>query len=233
MRFHVGTSGYSYPEWKGDFYPEKTKPADMLRLYAERLPAVEINNTFYRMPRRSVLAGWMEQVPDTFRFVIKASRRITHHRRLKEAADELYYLYRSVNTLEERLGCVLYQTPPYLKKDLERLDAFLRDLPGGSRCAFEFQHETWQDAETAELLRAQGHALVTVDREGERPAVHAGGDWGYLRLRGAKYDDAELGEWLEALRGSGWSEAFVFFKHEEECAGPRLAERMLQLAGER
>src|SRR6266542_1192270 len=147
MRVLAGTSGYSYKEWKGSFYPEDLPASEMLRYYAARLPAVEINNTFYRMPKASLLSGWAEQVPDGFRFVLKASQRITHQKRLREAGEEGGYFFRVATTLGERLGPVLFQLPPNLKRDLPRLADFLALLPPASRSAFEFRHESWFDEE--------------------------------------------------------------------------------------
>jgi uncharacterized protein YecE (DUF72 family) len=239
MQLHVGTSGYSYKEWKGPFYPEKLRPADMLRFYAERLPAVEINNTFYRLPKASVLESWASQVPAGFRFAIKASRRITHFKRLKEAGDETDYLLRTTATLGERLGVVLFQLPPKLAKDLERLERFLAILPQGTRAAFEFRHDSWLDEEVYAALRRRNCALCLADTEeatvdGDERA--AGGpllstaDWGYLRLRRPDYTREALAGWAERIRGSGWRDAFVFFKHEDAGAGPRMAADFLDVA---
>ncbi len=232
MQLHVGTSGYSDKEWKGPFYPEKLPPRDMLRFYAERLPAVEINNTFYRLPKASVLESWASQVPSGFRFAIKASRRITHFKRLKEADDETDYLLRTTAKLGERLGVVLFQLPPKLAKDLERLERFLAILPEGTRAAFEFRHDSWLDEEVCAALRRRNCALCLADTD-EGPAdgdgIAAGepllstADWGYLRLRRPDYTREALAGWAERIRGTGWRDAFVFFKHEDEGAGPRMA----------
>ncbi|MEQ9400957.1 MAG: DUF72 domain-containing protein [Longimicrobiales bacterium] len=238
MHLHVGTSGYSYKEWKGSFYPDDIKNADMLRHYGERLGAVEINNTFYRLPRVSVLDGWAEQVPDTFRFSIKASRKITHFKRLKpESKEETDYLLETVQTLGPLLGVVLFQLPPNLKKDTERLAAFLEFLPNGAPAAFEFRHDSWKDDEVYDLLRSRGAAWVCADVEddeddaaADEPVVSTA-DWGYLRLRRPSYDDADLERWVGTVADQGWERAFVFFKHEDEGAGPRMASRFLEIAG--
>jgi uncharacterized protein YecE (DUF72 family) len=232
-RLLAGTSGYSYAEWKGSFYPEKIKPADMLAYYAERLPAVEINNTFYRMPKKSVLESWARQVPDGFRFSIKASRRITHFKRLKDAGEELGFLLGNVEVLADRLGVLLFQLPPNLRCDLERLDAFLALLPGAVPAAFEFRHESWRNDAVYERLRARGIAVVAVDSEDEERAdVVAGASFGYLRLRRPDYDRAALAAWALEVARQGWETAFVFFKHEDEGAGPRLAAEFLEVAAE-
>ena len=232
VRLLAGTSGYSYKEWKGPFYPEDLPAREMLRAYAQRLPAVEINNTFYRLPRASVLEAWAGQVPEAFRFAIKASRRITHLKRLKDAGDETDYLLRTAQVLGERLGAVLFQLPPNLKVDLARLDAFLALLPEGLRAAFEFRHPSWAEARVHERLRARDFAWVGSDTE-EAPLEQTVGtaSWGYLRLRRPGYTREELGAWAERIGSQGWGEAFVFFKHEDAGAGPRLAEELLALAG--
>jgi len=232
MNLCVGTSGYSYKEWKGSFYPEDLAAKDMLRYYGERLPAVEINNTFYRMPKTSVLEAWADQVPDTFRFSLKASRRITHMKRLKEAAEETDYLLRTSKALSERLGVILFQLPPYMKKDVERLEGFLDHLTDETRAAFEFRHASWFDDEVFAALRRRNCAICVADtgEESSTPMVSTA-SWGYLRLRRPEYSDAELAEWGKQVSTQGWSDAFVFFKHEDEGAGPALATKFLELAG--
>jgi uncharacterized protein YecE (DUF72 family) len=230
----AGTSGFSYKEWKGPFYPEDLAASDMLAYYAERLPAVEINNTFYRMPKREVLASWAESVPARFRFSIKASRRITHFKRLKECGEEVAYLASQLEALGERLGVVLFQLPPQLALDLDRLKAFLTVLPEGLPAAFEFRHASWFDNAVLDTLREHGAALCVADtEEGVDAPLAATADWGYVRLRRPDYDDSDLAGWAERLDGLGWSRAFVFFKHEDEGAGPRMAGRFLELAAER
>lgn len=225
MELHVGTSGYSYKEWKGPFYPDDLPAGDMLRYYAERLNAVEINNTFYRMPKASVLEEWAAQVPEGFRFSIKASQKITHRKRLKEAEEETEYLVRTVATLGDRLGCLLFQLPPNLKADLERLKAFLGLMPGGVPAAFEFRHASWHDEAVFQALRDHGAALCcadTEDDEGDAPLVATAG-WGYLRLRRPSYERPDLERWAARVREQEWGRAYVFFKHEDEGAGPRMA----------
>src|SRR4051812_45083367 len=145
MNLYVGTSGYSYKEWKGPFYPEDLPDKQMLHYYGERFRSVEINNTFYRMPKKAVLEAWAGEVPSDFKFVIKAPQRITHMQRLKDADDSVNYLLEVVGALKERLGPLLFQLPPYFKKDIPRLQEFLKLLPSGCRSAFEFRHESWFD----------------------------------------------------------------------------------------
>jgi uncharacterized protein YecE (DUF72 family) len=232
-RLLVGTSGYSYKEWKGPFYPEKMKPADMLAFYAERLSAVEINNTFYRMPKKNVLENWAAQVPDGFRFSIKASRRITHFKRLKEIDEELGFLLGNVEVLGDRLGVLLFQLPPNMKCNVERLDAFLEKLPEGTPAAFEFRHESWQDDAVRERLAARDFATVAADAEDEdAPTLVAGTTWGYLRLRRPGYDRAALAGWAREIAAQGWERTYVFFKHEDEGAGPKMAAEFALVAAE-
>lgn len=232
MDLHVGTSGYSYKEWKGSFYPEDLSSKNMLAYYGERLDAVEINNTFYRLPKESVLESWASQVPDGFRFSIKASRRITHFTRLKsEAREPTEYLLSTVKTLGDRLGVLLFQLPPNLKKEVDRLAGFLEMMPEGTPAAFEFRHDDWKDDAVCDLLRDRGSALVcadTDDSEDDEPIVSTA-SWGYLRLRRPGYNDADLERWAEHVRGTGWERAFVFFKHEDEGAGPRMAGRFREI----
>jgi uncharacterized protein YecE (DUF72 family) len=231
VRFFVGTSGFSYKEWKGSFYPEDLPPDQMLRYYASKLPAVEINNTFYRMPKASLLATWAEQVSDGFRFVLKASQKITHHKRLKEAGPEVEYFFRVASTLGDRLGPALFQLPPNLKKDLPRLTDFLALLPPASRSAFEFRHESWFDEEVFAALSAKGAALCIAEDEDLATPLQSTVGWGYLRLRRQDYDEAMIAEWAKKIASQKWDEMYVFFKHEEGGAGPRLAGRLLELMG--
>jgi uncharacterized protein YecE (DUF72 family) len=180
-----------------------------------------------------VLESWADQVPDTFRFSIKASRRITHFARLKEEAREpTEYLLSTLQTLGPRLGAVLFQLPPNLKKDADRLAAFLEVLPAGTLAAFEFRHDSWMDDEVHDLLRGRDMALVCADtEEGDDEPIVETASWGYLRLRRPDYSDDDLARWAERLRASGWSRAMVFFKHEDEGAGPRMAARFRELFG--
>jgi uncharacterized protein YecE (DUF72 family) len=230
MKLYVGTSGFSYKEWKGSFYPEDLPAGEMLRYYAERLPAVEINNTFYRLPSERLLVEWAEQVPEGFRFVLKASQKITHFKRLRGAEPETEVLLRVAGALGDHLGPLLFQLPPNLKADLPRLEAFLELLPLGARPAFEFRHPSWSEAGTREALRAHGCALCIADVDEEpEPTIEATANWGYLRLRRQEYDDAALLAWAQRIAEQPWSEAYVFFKHEDAGAGPRLAKRFLEL----
>lgn len=232
MRFFVGTSGYSYKEWKGSFYPEKLPQKEMLGYYAQRFSTVEINNTFYRMPQQSVLESWAAQVPETFRFVLKAPQTITHRKQLRNAEEDTAYLLSVAGALKSRLGPLMFQLPPHCKKDVPRLAAFLELLPAGTRCAFEFRHASWLDDEVYECLRTKSCALCCADAD-DLPDTDliSTAPWGYLRLRREDYTDEALDEWLARIRSRGWEEAYVFFRHEDTGTGPRLAARFLQLAG--
>jgi uncharacterized protein YecE (DUF72 family) len=231
MNLYVGTSGYSYKEWKGKFYPEDLPDKQMLRFYGERFRSVEINNTFYRMPKAAVLEGWAAEVPADFRFVLKAAQRITHQQQLKDAGDSVSYLLEVASALGERLGPLLFQLPPYLKKDVPRLREFLWLLRPHRRAAFEFRHQSWFDEEVFGLLRDHQAVLCIAEAENdlEIPFVSTA-DWGYLRLRRPDYGDAELKAWAKRVRGQDWRDAFLFFKHEEEGKGPQMAKRFLELA---
>jgi uncharacterized protein YecE (DUF72 family) len=231
MRLRAGSSGFSYKEWKGSFYPEKLPSTEMLRYYAERLSTVEINSTFYRMPKRQMMEGWTRKVPDDFRFVLKASRKITHHARLKDTSyDSVEYLWSVATALGSRLGPILFQLPPNMKKDVGRLVEFMGALPKGLRAAFEFRNDSWFVDEVYDALRDGGHAMCLADTdESEAQELFQTTNWGYLRLRRDSYTDAALQAWLAAIRAQEWDECFVFFKHEDEGAAPRLATRLLAL----
>jgi uncharacterized protein YecE (DUF72 family) len=234
MNLLVGTSGFSYKEWKGSFYPEKLPAKEMLPYYSSRLPAVEINNTFYRVPQKSVLESWKEQVPESFKFAVKASQRITHFKRLKDVQEETRYFLETVGTLGDRLGVVLFQLPPNMKKDLERLKNFLNLLSGEPRVAFEFRHPSWMEDDVLAVLSSRNLALCVSDTD-DMPTSHIDrtADWGYMRLRRVNYSDQSLVEWCRRLSEQNWSQSFVFFKHEDEATGPRLAARFLSLAQDR
>lgn len=232
MKLWVGTSGYSYKEWKGSFYPRDMPDKDMLTTYARQLAAVEINNTFYHLPTVRVLKSWADQVPENFRFVLKASRRITHIKRLKECEEETEYLFGTADTLGERLGAILFQLPPFLRKDIPRLRDFLKLIPGHSKAAFEFRHESWFGQDVYDALEDRECALCFADTEDNvLKTLVSTASWGYLRLRKPDYGEKELRGWLKKVQKQDWDRAFVFFKHEDGGEGPQLAHRFLELAG--
>jgi uncharacterized protein YecE (DUF72 family) len=231
MQFFVGTSGYSYPKWKGSFYPAKLPQAEMLRYYAERFDAVEMNNTFYKMPSESDVEAWASQVPHGFRFAIKAPQTITHFKRLKDAEDPTERLLRTAAVLKQKRGPVLFGLPPNMKVDVPRLQAFLRLIPRSVRVAFEFRHKSWFEDGVFDSLRARNCALCIADAEDlprAKPIDTAG--WGYVRLRRENYTKRALAEWVKKLRSRPWKEAYVFFKHEDTGTGPKFAARFLELA---
>jgi len=230
MNFHVGTSGYSYPKWKGRFYPAKLPAKEMLSFYATRFRAVEINNTFYRPPVAAVLEAWTAQVPADFRFVLKAPQAITHIRRLADAGALVASLLATASALKEHLGPILFQLPPNLQKDVPRLRAFLALLPAGCRAALEFRHPSWFDDQVFGLLRNHQTALCVADAgdDLEVPLLPTA-DWGYVRLRRPDYDDAALTAWAARLKAQDWRDCFVFFKHEDTGKGPQRAARLLEL----
>jgi uncharacterized protein YecE (DUF72 family) len=230
MELLAGTSGYSYKEWKGNFYPEKLAADAMLRYYAERFPTVEINNTFYRMPAEGMLARWAAEVPDGFAFTLKAPQRITHQKRLKEAEGDVVEFLRRAAALGSKLGPLLFQLPPFFKKDLAVLGDFLAHLPPGRQIAFEFRNASWGDDAVYEMLRARGFMLCAADADKGDPApLVATAGSGYLRLRREAYSDADLNDWVQRIAAQPWTRAYVYFKHEDEGAGPKFAARFAEL----
>ena len=231
MRMLAGASGYSFKEWKGVFYPPDIKPPEMLSWYAARLPSVEINNTFYRMPKPQVLENWARSTPPGFRFAIKAPRRITHLARLKadSAGDSIDFLYRALSALGDKRGPVLFQLPPFLKRDPARLRDFLARLPGDARAAFEFRDESWFADDIYDILRTAGAALVISEREDALPPpLVETAAWGYVRLRLENYAHADLQRWSERLAGTAWQETYVYFMHEPTA--PAYAHALMRYA---
>lgn len=227
----VGTSGFSYDEWRPAFYPDDLKKDRMLAYYAERLSSVELNNTFYRMPSTKMVTTWAAQVADGFRFAIKATQRLTWTQKLKDCGELLDVLFRVLEPLGDRLGCVFYQVPKWVKKDCALLREFLGHQRPGVRVAFEFAHASWDEADARDLLREHNAAVVASDRDDAAPpTLPDTADWGYLRLRRSAYGDDDLRGWRDQLAAAGYREAFVFFKHEDSCAGPALAKRFVDLA---
>ena len=231
MIVRIGTSGYSYSEWKGKFYPARHPAGHMLSYYAARFNVVEINATFYRLPSEKVLLGWADQVPDGFTFVLKASRRITHERRLAGADEAVRSFLAAATVLGPKLGPTLFQLPPNFRKDMDRLRGFLPLIPRTWRAAFEFRHESWFDEEVFAALRDHNAALCINDMgEGEVNAPFVStADWGYLRLRRVAYEPGLLERWAGQVLGQAWTDAYVFFKHEEAATGPRLAAEFKEL----
>ena len=237
VRLFAGASGFAYKPWKGPFYPVDLPDTEMLAYYAARLPAVEINNTFYRLPKSKLLEDWAAQTPDGFRFVLKASRRITHMQRLKDVGELVEYLFTTAGALGPKLGPFLFQLPPHLKKDVDRLRTFLDLVPPDRRVALEFRHASWFDDDVFEALRAHDAALCVAETEpddneaSKEASLVATASWGYLRLRRENYSDADLEAWAGRIDSQGWSEAYVFFKHEDDGTAPTFALRLIELSG--
>jgi uncharacterized protein YecE (DUF72 family) len=229
----VGTSGYNYPEWRGSFYPPKLATAKMLPFYADRLATVEINYTFYRAPKPSILAGWSRQTPPHFKFTLKAPKRITHDARLRDCADSLRYFLDTAGTLEAKLGMLLFQLPPFFRKDLAVLDAFLETFPPDVRAAFEFRHSSWLADEVFERLRARNLTLCIADSEKMSTPLEITADYGYFRLRDEGYTPRDLEQWAQTIREktARCREVFVYFKHEEAGKGPQFARLLLEALG--
>jgi uncharacterized protein YecE (DUF72 family) len=232
-KIFAGTSGFDKP-WKGTFYPEDIKKPDMLAFYSARLPSVEINNTFYRLPKPEVLESWFEQTPDTFQFSIKASRRITHIKRLNDVEEATAYLMETTETLKQKLGPILFQLPPNAKKNTERLKTFLGTLPADRRVTFEFRHPTWFEPDALDALRDHGAALCIADTDDDLTVpVEATTDWGYLRLRKEAYSDSDLKKWVAQIESQPWGDTYVYCKGEEAGHGPRWAGQLMALQGKR
>ena len=233
MRLIVGTSGYSYKEWKGTFYPDDLPAAKMLPFYAQHFGSVEINNTFYRMPEAKTLAKWETEVPDGFTFVLKAPQRITHQKRLVGAGDDVALLFEAAQSLGSKLGPVLFQLPPYSRKDALKLKEFINVLPRDKRVAFEFRNDTWFDDEVYSILRDRDAALCASDTDevtDPEAIVHSTASWGYLRLRRTEYATGAIAAWRTRIERQPWSDAYVFFKHEDEGKGPIFAKEFLGAA---
>ena len=231
MPLYVGTSGYSYKEWKGSFYPKALPAKEMLSYYASRLRAVELNNTFYRMPQPSMIESWKTQVPEGFRFSVKAPQTITHFRRLNNASPQTQLMLKTVAALEERLGAIIFRLPENMKKDLKRLEIFLKELPVDTPVVFDFRHASWFDDEVVELLRSQRRVFCISDIEDlPESYTYKTADWGYVRLRRVKYSDADLKTWVNRIKAQKWKDTYVFFKHEDQGTGPKLAAQFHRLA---
>ena len=226
--FLVGTSGFSYPAWRGTFYPEKQPASGMLAFYAGVFGAVEINNTFYRMPSPALLSGWTSQTPAEFRFALKAPQQITHRLRLKDAGEPAREFVRRSEALGATRGPLLFQLPPHLKADPSRLGDFLAALPGGIEPAFEFRHPSWFNDDTWALLRAHGAALCIAQTDDLDTPLVATAPFGYARLRREEYSADDLAAWAERLRAvEGWQRVYVFLKHDEAGRAPALARAFL------
>jgi uncharacterized protein YecE (DUF72 family) len=230
MKFWIGTSGFQYSEWKGNFYPEELPSAKMLQFYAERFSTTEINYTFHRIPAQKTIDNWKAQTPQKFRFALKAPQKITHWSKLRDCSDTLEYFCQVITGLDERLGPVLFQLPPTFKKNADVLSSFLREFPD-MRGAFEFRHESWFEDDVFELLESRNMALCIADTETIATPKEITANYGYLRLRRGDYTDEDVKRWSEFVRqqNAKWSDAFIYFKHEESGIGPKLARQTMEL----
>jgi uncharacterized protein YecE (DUF72 family) len=232
MKFWIGTSGFQYAEWKGNFYPEDLPAAKMLGFYAERFSTTEINYSFHRIPAPKTIDNWKAQTPKEFRFALKAPQRITHWSKLRDCTDTLEYFLKVAGGLGEQLGPVLFQLPPTFKKDTDVLSSFLREFPD-VRAAFEFRHESWFDDEIFNLLKSRNIALCVADTDTITTPKNITADYGYLRLRREDYQKTDVERWALFIREQqpDWKDAFVYFKHEESGIGPKRAQQMIEFLG--
>jgi uncharacterized protein YecE (DUF72 family) len=230
MAYWIGTSGYNYPEWRGSFYPERQPAAQMLPYYAQVFSTVEINYTFYHQPTPKIVAGWSGETPAGFRFSLKAPRRITHTARLRDCAEPLHYFVETADGLHEKLGCLLFQLPPYLRCDLALLEGFLDGLPRGVRAALEVRHASWLMDKVYELLAARGLALCIADSEKLSTPLIITAPHAYLRLRDQGYTREDIVRWARQIRGpvAGCEDVYIYFKHEEHGKGPVFAQWMTE-----
>ncbi len=230
MNLWIGTSGFQYAEWKGKFYPEDLPAAKMLSFYSEMFSTTEINYTFRRIPAPKTIENWKAQTPEKFRFALKSPQKITHWSKLRDCTDTLEYFLKIAAGLGERLGPVLFQLPPTFQKDTDVLSSFLRELPS-VRAAFEFRHDSWFDEEIFNLLRSRNIALCIADTDSVATPKKISANYGYLRLRREDYEKTDIESWADFIRGqqANWTDAFVYFKHEESGIGPKLAQQMMEL----
>jgi uncharacterized protein YecE (DUF72 family) len=238
----IGTSGWHYKHWVGTFYPERLPASKMLEFYLRHFDAVEINNTFYKLPRVDMLRAWRDAVPADFRFAVKGSRFITHNKKLKDPENAIEnILPRAVEGLGPKLGPVLWQLPPKWKQNLERLDAFLAILPPELRYAFEFRHESWVTAEALQVLRRYNAAFCIYELAGYQSPIEVTADWTYVRLHGpggkyqGSYPRATLRRWADRI--AAWSadlkQIHVYFDNDQAGYAARNALTLKELVAER
>jgi uncharacterized protein YecE (DUF72 family) len=231
----VGTSGFNYPEWRGNFYPEGLPAKEMFGYYSKIFATVEINYTFYRMPTAKMTAAWEAQAPPGFKYALKAPQRITHLKRLMDCGEPLQFFCDSARVLGDHLGPLLFQLPPNFRCDLGRLEKFLSIVPRDLRAAFEFRHDSWLTEPVYELLAAHGVALCIADFGDKTTPVRATARHGYFRLRDEGYTPADLERWAAGIaeQDAAWDDVFVYFKHEEEGKGPEFARAFIEILNAR
>ncbi|MFO0593483.1 MAG: DUF72 domain-containing protein [Polyangiaceae bacterium] len=231
MRLWIGTSGYSYPEWKGSFYPSDLSAKKMFGYYAGRFPTVEINATFYRMPTDKLVLGWVDQAPEGFRYTFKAPKVITHIKRLADCADPLSFFLGRADKLGGKRAALLFQLPPFMKKDVPLLKAFLEMVPREHRAAFEFRNATWHADDVFTALSDAGAALCIADSEKLTTPLVATTSWGYFRLRDEGYESGDIARWHAQITAQKWEEAYVYFKHEDAGKGAAFGLQLKKIAG--
>jgi uncharacterized protein YecE (DUF72 family) len=224
-RIWIGTSGFSYPEWKGTFYPSDLSTKKYLSFYANHFPTTEINNSFYRTPNSKTVEGWYNEVPSDFTFTLKLNQNITHRKRLKGAEEEMNYFLEIASHLQEKLGTILVQLPPYFKKDAEVLERFVSAYGKKARFAFEFRHATWNDREVYTILRNHNCAWGVVEAEEQEAIREITADFTYLRLRKGDYSSAELKEWSNWIQRQS-IDVYCYLKHDEKA--PLLAKQLME-----
>ncbi len=229
----IGTSGFSYKEWVGSFYPPRTPGNKMLAYYAARMPTVEINYTFRAMPRPQMLEGWMRETPAEFRFALKASQRITHHARLRNTQSDLDYFITVAGTLNGRLGPTLFQLPPGFKKDVPLLREFLAQLNGRLSAAFEFRDPSWFDDAVFEALGEAASALCIAESDKLSTPVVLTAPHTYLRLRRETYDQSELALWADRIADMDAQERDICVYLKHELAAPGLASALRTMVDQR
>jgi uncharacterized protein YecE (DUF72 family) len=234
MNIWIGTSGFQYAEWKGSFYPEDLPTAKMLPFYADRFNTTEINYTFHRIPAAKTIDNWKALTPEKFQFALKAPQKITHWSKLRDCADTMRYFHDVTSNLGGKLGPVLFQLPPTFKKDVVLLADFVNCLPTGARAAFEFRHESWFGDDVWQALQSRNVALCIAETEDFATPKVITADYGYLRLRREDYVTEDVIRWTEFVREhtERWTDAFVYFKHEDAGIGPKLARQMMDLLGQ-
>lgn len=215
--YWVGVSGFSYASWVGVFYPKGTKPGNMLEAYSTRLSSVEINSTFYHMPTQATTEKWAHLTSDDFRFSFKTNRKITHFMKLRGVKAELDVFFKALKPMQEKLGCVLVQLPPYMKQDYDVLETFLTQKPESIRIALELRHTSWFGNELNASLSKHNAALCVADTEDMKPVFERTADFAYMRLRQDTYSKAELKKWSEKIQkfAGDLGDCFIYFKHDE------------------
>lgn len=234
VRFWVGVSGFSYASWKGVFYPENTKPNQMLQAYAAKLNSVEVNSSFYHMPTPTTTSKWASSTPEAFRFSFKTNRKITHFKKLKGAREEFRVFLKGLEPVDSKVGCILIQLPPYMKEDYGTLEAFLAEKPKTTAVAIEFRHSSWFGGKLNDLLSRYNAALCVADTEDMKPILERTADFGYVRLRRNEYSKSELKGWCVRLLkfADNLENCFVYFMHDETGdAANRAVEFRAMLTG--